>query len=244
MKTVGEIRMGERARLVREVTDVDLALFGAASGDVNPVHFDEEYAGATFFRGRIAHGILCASFISAVIAGKLPGLGTIYVSQTLKFKAPVRIGDRITAEVEVLEVDPEKNRVRLKTTCTNQDGVVVLDGEAVVMPPKRKLDARALEDVAQRQALVERTLASAREAFGRVWQGGDESAPEPLRPAEGVAGWMALWTGQMLDAQRRSRDMLLSWVGLWDQGTREMVAAWRKSLDQWRDVWTPRRDVH
>ncbi|RMG92267.1 MAG: hypothetical protein D6708_06780, partial [Candidatus Dadabacteria bacterium] len=106
------------------------------------------------------------------------------------------------------------------------------------------LDARALEDVAQRQALVERTLASAREAFGHAWQGGDEPAPEPLGPAEGMAGWMALWTGQMLDAQRRSRDMLLSWVGLWDQGTREMVAAWRKSLDQWRDAWTPRRDAH
>ncbi len=158
MRTVNEIRVGDRASLVREVTEADLALFAAASGDTNPIHFDEAYAESTFFKGRIAHGILCASFLSAVIAGKLPGLGTIYVSQTLKFRAPVRIGDRITAEVEALEVDPEKNRVRLRTTCTNQDGVVVLDGEAVVMPPRRKIPAEQLEEIARRREALEQSL--------------------------------------------------------------------------------------
>ncbi|GAB4264649.1 MaoC family dehydratase [Deferrisoma sp.] len=180
MKTVEEIRVGDRASLVREVTEADLALFAAASGDTNPIHFDDAYAESTFFKGRIAHGILCASFISAVIAGKLPGLGTIYVSQTLKFKAPVRIGDRITAEVEVLEVDPEKNRVRLKTTCTNQDGVVVLDGEAVVMPPRRKMPEATLDEIEERKRALEQSLWAYRDTVLERRRAAEEAIRESL----------------------------------------------------------------
>jgi 3-hydroxybutyryl-CoA dehydratase len=105
------------------------------SGDFNPAHINEPYAQGTFFKTRIAHGMLCAGFISAVIAMKLPGPGTIYIRQELNFRAPVRIGDTVTARVEVIE-KLEKNRVKLKTTCVNQEGTLVLDGEAVVSPPK------------------------------------------------------------------------------------------------------------
>ncbi|HQM92018.1 MAG TPA: MaoC family dehydratase, partial [Syntrophales bacterium] len=90
----------------------------------------------TFFKGRIAHGMLSAGFISAVLAMRLPGPGTIYLSQVLEFKAPVRIGDTVTARVEVREKLAEKNRVKLRTTCVNQDGTLLVDGEAVIMPPK------------------------------------------------------------------------------------------------------------
>ncbi|MBI5018270.1 MAG: MaoC family dehydratase [Deltaproteobacteria bacterium] len=136
-RLANELSVGDKAAIVNEVRPVDLPLFAAATGDVNPIHFDQVYAESTFFKGPIAHGMLCAGFISAVIANRLPGLGTVYVSQEVKFLAPVRIRDTITAQVEVLEVDGKKNRVKLRTTCTNQAGVLVVDGEAVVSPPKR-----------------------------------------------------------------------------------------------------------
>ncbi len=135
-KTINELEVGEKAEFSKTISESDIYLFAGVTGDLNPAHINEAYARTTFFKTRIAHGLLPAGFISSAIAMKLPGPGTIYLRQELNFKAPVRIGDTITARVEVLEVMKEKKRVRLKTTCTNQDGTVVLDGEAVVSPPR------------------------------------------------------------------------------------------------------------
>ncbi len=137
-KTIDEIKAGDTERFSKTVSESDIYLFAGVTGDMNPAHIDESYAAGTFFKTRIAHGMLSAGFISAVIGMKLPGPGTIYMKQELKFLAPVRIGDTITATVEVIETTPEKNRARLKTTCANQDGKVVLEGEALVSPPKKK----------------------------------------------------------------------------------------------------------
>ena len=135
-KTIGEIEVRDSAEFSKTVAESDIYLYAGVSGDFNPAHTNEEYAKKTFFKTRIAHGMLSASFISTVIAMKLPGPGTIYLDQTLKFLAPVRIGDTITARAEVIEIMNEKNKVRLATTCVNQDGITVLEGEAVVSPPK------------------------------------------------------------------------------------------------------------
>ncbi|MDW7712027.1 MAG: MaoC family dehydratase [Deferrisomatales bacterium] len=170
-KTVQELNVGDRASLSRVVSEADLGLFAGATGDVNPIHFDEPYAQSTFFKGRIAHGILSAGLLSAVIANRLPGLGTVYVSQNLSFLAPVRVGDTVTAAVEVLEADRERNRVRLRTTCANQDGTLVVDGEAVVMPPKRKPSADVAEGIAQRSQQTGGRLAAATAAFAEAFQG-------------------------------------------------------------------------
>ncbi len=136
-KTIHEMKVGDTASMAKTVTEYDIYQFAGVTGDFNPVHINEEYASGTFFKGRIAHGMLSAGFISAVIGMKLPGTGCIYISQTVNFKAPVRIGDTITTTAEVVELFVEKNRVRLKTTCTNQDGTVVTDGEALMMAPKK-----------------------------------------------------------------------------------------------------------
>ena len=106
------------------------------TGDLNPAHINQREAETTMFKGRIAHGMLTAGFVSAVLGMKLPGPGTIYLGQELRFTAPVRFGDTIKAEVEVIEKKVEKNIMKLSTICTNQDGVVVLKGVATVMPPK------------------------------------------------------------------------------------------------------------
>jgi 3-hydroxybutyryl-CoA dehydratase len=135
-RTINELKIGDAAEFAKTVSEADLYLYAGVSGDLNPAHINEVYAQTTFFKTRIAHGMLTAGFISAVIGMQLPGPGTIYMRQELNFKAPVRIGDTITARAEVIEINAEKKRVRLKTTCTNQDGVVVLDGEALVSPPK------------------------------------------------------------------------------------------------------------
>lgn len=135
-RTIDQLSVGDADEFTKTVTETDIYLFAGISGDLNPAHIDEEYARNTFFKGRIAHGILSAGFISAVIGMKLPGPGTIYLKQNLAFRAPVRIGDTITARVEVAELIPEKNRAVLKTTCVNADGTVVVDGEAAVSPPK------------------------------------------------------------------------------------------------------------
>ncbi len=136
-KTINELKVGEKAEFSKTVSEADVYLFAGVTGDFNPAHVNEAYAKTTFFKTRIAHGLLAAGFISSVMAMKLPGPGTIYLRQELDFKAPVKFGDTITAQVEVLEIMKEKKRVRLKTTCINQDGTVVLDGEAVVTPPRR-----------------------------------------------------------------------------------------------------------
>ena len=135
-KTINELNVGDRAEFSKTVSESDVYLYAGVTGDFNPAHINEPYAEKTFFKTRIAHGMLPAGFISAILGTRLPGPGTIYMGQTLKFRAPVLIGDTITASAEVMEIIADKNRVRLKTTCQNQDGVVVLDGEAVVSPPK------------------------------------------------------------------------------------------------------------
>lgn len=135
-KTIGKISLGDAAEFSKTVSETDVYLYAGIIGDFNPAHLNEAYAQKTFFKTRIAHGMLTAGFISTILGTQLPGPGTIYMKQSLSFLAPVRFGDTITARAEVVEIIAEKNRIRLKTTCTNQDGTVVLDGEAVVSPPK------------------------------------------------------------------------------------------------------------
>ena len=135
-KTINELKLGAVAEFTKTVSESDIYLYAGVTGDFNPAHINETYAEKTFFKTRIAHGMLTAGFISAILGTQLPGPGTIYLRQELKFLAPVRIGDTITARVEVIEIISEKNRVRLETTCTNQDGTQILDGEAVISPPK------------------------------------------------------------------------------------------------------------
>ncbi len=135
-KTIDELRVGDAASFSKTVSESDVYLFAGVTGDFNPAHIDEAYAEKTFFKTRIAHGVLAAGFVSAVLGTRLPGPGTIYLRQSLNFRAPVAIGDTITATVEVIEILKEKKRVRLSTVCVNQEGTVVLDGEAVVSPPK------------------------------------------------------------------------------------------------------------
>lgn len=128
-----KLEIGMSECLGKTITEADILNFAGVSLDVNPLHLNEEYAKKTMFKRRIAHGIIGAGLISAVIGTKLPGEGTIYLSQNLKFIAPVKIGDTITAKVEIVELNQEKKKVGLKTTCTNQNGVLVIDGEAKVL---------------------------------------------------------------------------------------------------------------
>jgi len=127
-----DIRIGQHAEYVRTVTSEDIEMFGQVSGDYNPLHFNEDWAKTTMFKGRIAHGILTATYVSTVIGMKLPGPGTIYLSQSMKFRRPVRIGDTITARVEVIDKNDERELLTLKTVCINQEDKVVLDGESIV----------------------------------------------------------------------------------------------------------------
>ena len=135
-KTLNELKIGDKEEFAKTISEFDIYMFAGITGDFNPAHINEDYAKQTFFKTRIAHGILTAGLISTVIGTKLPGTGTVYVKQDLSFLAPVRIGDTITACVEVVEILDKKNRVRLKTTCFNQDNTQVLDGEAIVSPPR------------------------------------------------------------------------------------------------------------
>ena len=135
-KSIDKLKVGDVAEFAKTVTETDIYLYAGITGDFNPAHVNEAYAKTTFFKTRIAHGMLTAGFISAIIANQLPGPGTIYLKQDLSFLAPVHRGDTITGRVEVIELNVEKNRVRLKTTCSNQDGVMVISGEGLVSPPK------------------------------------------------------------------------------------------------------------
>ena len=135
-KTLQELMIGERAEFTKTISESDVYLYAGVTGDLNPAHINEEYAKKTFFKTRIVHGMLLGGLISAVLGNKLPGPGTIYLSQHLDFLAPVRIGDTITASIEVSEIMETEKRARLKTICVNQDGLKVLDGEALVSPPK------------------------------------------------------------------------------------------------------------
>jgi 3-hydroxybutyryl-CoA dehydratase len=135
-KYLDEISEGMTAVFSKTVSEADIVLFAGITGDTNPVHLDEEFAKPTMFKGRIAHGMLTAGFISAVFGTKLPGPGCIYLSQSLKFKAPVRIGDTVCARVTVTEVVTEKRRILVKTVVSVGD-TVVIDGDAMLMVPSR-----------------------------------------------------------------------------------------------------------
>ena len=135
-KTIEELQVGDTARFSKTVSESDVYLFAGLTGDLNPAHVNEDYARNTYFETRIAHGMLTASFISTVIGTMLPGPGTIYMRQEVNFLAPVKIGDTVTAVVEVLEIMDDEKRVRLKTYCVNQDQTTVVDGEALVSPPR------------------------------------------------------------------------------------------------------------
>jgi len=128
-----DLKPGMTATFAKTITEADIVLFAAVSGDNNAVHINEEFAQTTRFKGRIAHGMLTASVISAAIASRLPGPGTVYLSQNLRFKAPVKPGDTVHATVTVKEMLPEKRRVSLTTVCRVADKVVI-DGDALVMP--------------------------------------------------------------------------------------------------------------
>jgi len=135
-KTIEELKVGDTARFSKTISESDVYLFAGVTGDLNPAHVNEDYAKDTFFKTRIAHGMLSASFISTVIGTMLPGPGTVYMRQEVSFLAPVKFGDTVSAVVEVAEIIGEKKRVRLKTYCVNQENTTVVDGEALVSPPR------------------------------------------------------------------------------------------------------------
>lgn len=131
-----DLSLGQSAELTRTVDEAAIVAFAQVTGDENPVHLDEAYAASTPFKTRIAHGMLSAGYISAVIGTKLPGPGAIYMSQALRFKRPVKIGDVVTARATITTIDAEKARVTLETVC-EVEGKVVLEGEALIMVPRR-----------------------------------------------------------------------------------------------------------
>ena len=131
-----DLRVGQSAQMVRTVTEADIVLFAQVSGDNNPVHLDEAFAAQTPFKTRIAHGMLSAAYISAVIGTQLPGPGTIYLQQALRFKRPVKIGDEVTTIATISEIDPVKGRVSIDTVCL-VGGKPVIEGEALVMAPRK-----------------------------------------------------------------------------------------------------------
>ena len=137
-KTIEELKIGQSAAFSKTISETDIYLYAGITGDSNPVHIDEEHAKKTAFKTRIAHGMLTAGLISTVLGNKLPGPGTIYLRQEVNFLLPVHIGDTITATIEVVDMMSEKNRVALKTICVNQEGAVVLEGQAIVSPPKNR----------------------------------------------------------------------------------------------------------
>ncbi len=132
-----DLKVGMTAVYAKTVTEADIVMFAGISGDINPVHLNHEFASETMFEGRIAHGMLSASFISTVIGTKLPGPGAIYLSQNLKFKAPVRAGDTVLARTTITEIIPDKRRVAMSTICTVADKVVI-EGDAVIMVPTKR----------------------------------------------------------------------------------------------------------
>ena len=134
--TIQEMKIGDHASVTKTVSETDVYLFAGITGDLNPAHTNEVAASKTMFKTRIAHGMLGAGFISAVLGMYLPGPGTIYMGQELKFTKPVHIGDTVTATATVEEIILEKNRVILDTTVVDQDGEIVIQGKATVMPPK------------------------------------------------------------------------------------------------------------
>lgn len=144
------LRVGDHASFTKTISESDVYLFAGITGDINPAHIDQVYSSGTMFKGRIAHGILVTGLISAVLGTRLPGTGTIYLEQQVKFLCPVHLGDTITATCTVTRLLPEKKRAELCTVCTNQNGAVVVSGQAVVRPPEGMLyenDAERKEDM-------------------------------------------------------------------------------------------------
>lgn len=135
-KTIGQLSIGEQASFSKTISESDIYNFAGVTGDMNPMHINQEYAATTSFGKRIAHGILAVGFISNVLGTQLPGTGVIYLEQKVKFLKPVAIGDTVTATVEVTKIDESKNLVWLRTYCTNQKKETVVDGEALMMPKK------------------------------------------------------------------------------------------------------------
>ena len=135
--TINEITVGQSASFSKTISESDVYLFAGITGDFNPAHVNESYAATTLFKGRIAHGMLSAGLISTVLGTALPGPGTIYLKQDLKFLAPVRIGDTVTATCTAKEILPERNRVVFDCLVKNQEGTAVISGEALVMPPQK-----------------------------------------------------------------------------------------------------------
>ncbi len=135
-----DLSIGMAASITKEITEEDVIAFASLSGDVNPVHLDEDYARTTRFETRIAHGMLTASLLSAVIGTKLPGPGAIYLSQTLRFRAPVRLGQAVTATCTIQEIDAKRRRVGLACEARVED-TVVIEGEALVLAPSRAASA-------------------------------------------------------------------------------------------------------
>ena len=131
-----DMQIGQSAEYVRTVTEADIQKFGEVSGDMNPLHFDEAYARATIFRGRVAHGMLTVSYLSTILGTKLPGAGSIFLGASVRFKAPVRVGDSVTARCTVREINAAKNRVIFDCVCLVGTTVVV-EGEAEVRVPSR-----------------------------------------------------------------------------------------------------------
>jgi len=137
-----ELTVGMSASFAKTITDADILMFAGVSGDTNPVHLNEEFAGGTPFKGRIAHGMLTASLISTALGTKLPGAGCIYLSQTMKFLAPVRAGETVRAVVTVMEIESEKRRITMETVC-KVGGKNILVGEAKLLIPARESQAAA-----------------------------------------------------------------------------------------------------
>ena len=166
--TIDAIEVGDGAEITRRASDADIAGFVESVGDYNPVHSDPAYAAATQFEEPIAPGIWTAGLISAVIGTRLPGPGAIYLSQDLKFLRPVKLGDVIRARVEVLETNRVKNRMRLRTVCTNQRGEDVLTGEALVMPSRTPVSTTSRRSREPRRPVDAQPVGVGRSGHGDV----------------------------------------------------------------------------
>ena len=136
-KSIDQFNIGDSAEFTKTITEYDVYQYAGVTGDFNPVHINEVYAKETFFKKRIAHGMLAGGLISAVLGTRLPGPGSVYLRQELNFTAPVYFGDTVTAKVEIVDINTGKKRITLKTTCTNQDDKMVVDGEAVISLPRK-----------------------------------------------------------------------------------------------------------
>lgn len=137
-KCIAQLHLGDVASITRQITEEDVELFAKLSGDYNPIHLDEHYASTTRFKHRIVHGHFVASLFSTLLGTQLPGVGTIYLNQQIRYLAPVYLDDFITAKATIVEKNEDRNRVILTTEAFNQQGILVVSGEAEIMPPKKE----------------------------------------------------------------------------------------------------------